>query len=638
MQIRTVPDAALVPRLEAQARENPAAYRRKVALWAVCGDVILTTMQALPWIVPAFIGVLLQPIPLFIWAFIPFCLLVIWFVRPNVRMPGRPVAESDWPALYQFVRELQQQVGMRGKISIALDDELNASAFESRGLLGILGTKRVLTLGIPLLASLTREQLQAVIAHEFGHFSRRHGRLGHWLYRARRGWILYAEQITTHDSAFDRSAAHFADWFVPHFSNLSFVTSRQFEYEADADAAGATSSATLAEALVQLHIAARIWQGPLPKAKRAWIAESRQTPEDFLQRWQAVCRAVPADTRAEMLQDALAEQSDLMDTHPCLRERLAAIGESARDAGAAAPCAGESLLGPDWSKMAQEFNTAWRERNSADWAFEHFRLKHVVQPLLEMPAALEDRSQPRETLLWRAAMLQEEAPDRVGAALREWQSRFPEDGRPFYLEGCMRLNTEPEAALGLFKQARKLSPALIPLTMQLSSVATSLLGQHKEAEAQLHAAQTQQTKQAEDCQSVLQASLGSGTLDVHCLDAMAMPVLENTLHEMPAVVSAWAGCKTVKFRNHLKPGETITANILMVIVVIDPEVESINADKVTARVLRYVSSCCPPGIEVYSRQYFCTEMDASDVVEKLSARPGYQLFQRANRGAGKPAN
>ena len=117
-------------------------------------------------------------------------------------------------------------------LSVAeFDAELNASAAETRGLFGVLGTRRVLTLGVPLLGTLSREELMAVIAHEYGHFSRRHGRLGHWLYRARVGWLRYAEHVDESDSTFYRAAAWYAARFVPYFSARSFVHSRQCEYE-----------------------------------------------------------------------------------------------------------------------------------------------------------------------------------------------------------------------------------------------------------------------------------------------------------------------------------------------------------------------------------------------------------------------
>ncbi|MET9373251.1 M48 family metalloprotease [Streptomyces sp. NPDC002992] len=83
---------------------------------------------------------------------------------------GVLVTEADEPKLWRTVRELAEQVGTRAPDEIRLTGEVNAAVSEDSRLLGLLGGRRRLYLGLPLMAGLSEDQLRAVLAHEFGHF------------------------------------------------------------------------------------------------------------------------------------------------------------------------------------------------------------------------------------------------------------------------------------------------------------------------------------------------------------------------------------------------------------------------------------------------------------------------------------
>ncbi|MER5932954.1 M48 family metalloprotease [Streptomyces sp. NPDC002054] len=88
--------------------------------------------------------------------------------------PGVRVTEQQEPRLWAAVRELADQVGTRAPDEIVLVDEVNAAVSEDArllGLLGLLGGKRTLYLGVPLMTGLDETQLRAVLGHELGHYS-----------------------------------------------------------------------------------------------------------------------------------------------------------------------------------------------------------------------------------------------------------------------------------------------------------------------------------------------------------------------------------------------------------------------------------------------------------------------------------
>src|SRR6185295_19361664 len=181
-------------------------------------------------------SVSLYATPMLIWLGVAAIAFFIWVFRPTFSLPDRELKEPV-PKLHAELGALKKKLRVPGHMKIYLDDRLNAAAMQTRGYFGVVGTRSGLILGVPLLLALSREQVLAVVAHEFGHFSRRHGLLGQWLYRARAGWIEYTKQVQQSDSVLDVAAAALAEEFLPYFSARSFVESRQCEYEADADAA-----------------------------------------------------------------------------------------------------------------------------------------------------------------------------------------------------------------------------------------------------------------------------------------------------------------------------------------------------------------------------------------------------------------
>jgi Zn-dependent protease with chaperone function len=282
MPTKAAEDPAVVAALQAKAARSPRVYRFWLALIAIAGDFALTLTLVFPIAATIVIGVVLYP-PLF-WIGIAGIVFFVWLFRPTFRFHGRELIEPA-PRLEEELAALKRKLGVPGRMRVYLDDSFNAAAMQTRGYFGIVGTRCGLILGVPLLLAVSREQLLAVIAHEFGHFSRRHGLLGQWLYRARVGWMEYAKQVRASDSLFDVATAWYAEQFVPYFSKRTFVESRQCEYEADADAMLAVGTQAFAQAMTRIAVVGRYWEKEMPKQVRAWQLESQEPPADFLMRF-----------------------------------------------------------------------------------------------------------------------------------------------------------------------------------------------------------------------------------------------------------------------------------------------------------------------------------------------------------------
>lgn len=446
-------DPELIARLEAEASRRPRAYRAQLAVIAIAGDVALTVTRILPFAAPIVIGVLWFNVQLFYWLGGAAIVFLAWLFRPMFQFEGRQLSAEEAPRLFDEIERLRQSLHVPSSMLVYLDESFNASAAETRGLFGIFGTKCALTLGVPLLVALSREQVLAVIAHEFGHFSRRHGRLGHWIYRARVGWMQIALGVEESDSTFDKATARYARKFVPFFSARSFVLSRQCEYEADADAASVVGARAFAEALCRLAEIAPLWDQDFPRSIAQWQREHSEPPHDLYQRFARAARDCAPTVLQSGLDEALHAPSSWSDTHPSLSERLRSLNEGPVLTGPANTAA-EELFGAQWTKLCGEFNDKWVKEIEADWSLEHLRIQHIALPLLSADEATA-RNWTVDLRLARARELRRWDPALGLFELRELYQANPSHERIKFAYAAALLNENDEAGLELMRSCAR---------------------------------------------------------------------------------------------------------------------------------------------------------------------------------------
>jgi Zn-dependent protease with chaperone function len=236
----------LVGTLENFSKAHPRSYRLRVALFAILGYayifLVLAGLLTLIGLIVSFIvfshRVNSAIIKLAILLLIPAWVIVrsLWVTVPEPE--GLKLNRHQVPKLFALVDELTTKLQAPRFHNILLNQEFNAAVVQVPRL-GIFGwQENYLLLGLPLMQSLSLEQLKAVMAHELGHLSGNHSRFAAWIYRIRKTWMQIYEQL--HQS--DQSGAfvlfnRFLDWYWPSFNAYSFTLARMNEYEADRCAA-----------------------------------------------------------------------------------------------------------------------------------------------------------------------------------------------------------------------------------------------------------------------------------------------------------------------------------------------------------------------------------------------------------------
>lgn len=461
---------SLVTRLEAAAQENPQRYLGWVLAVMLLGFAVLAVailFALLP--VALFAGlvllaagtggalllVLLKLGKLLLLLIVPawmmikssFQMLFSRFPRPQ----GRRLGEQEAPALFARIRELRRRMNGPRIHHVLLTDELNA-AIVQHPRFGLFGwEENYLILGFPLLQTMSEEEALSVVAHEYGHLSGHHSRLGGFVYRFRSAWgrmQALSEQWTDWGS---RLIARLFRWYAPYFNAYTFVLARQNEYVADRISAEVAGAQNAANALLRVNLAAQFehevfWPSidklvagtphPVPDRSRLWLKSVHEQMDEA--------------ARLRFLDAARKRKTDHFDTHPAMKDRLQAIGVEADEAAAREllppeRSAADAWLGSSLPAIQAELDQRWQTDAAERWQQRHQYLSDCAGEL----ARLKEQETLSADERWDVIRFSEELyPDfEPRPLLDELLQLAPDHASALYRRGMLLLAQDDEAGI-----------------------------------------------------------------------------------------------------------------------------------------------------------------------------------------------
>ncbi|GAA3213454.1 M48 family metallopeptidase [Nonomuraea helvata] len=238
--------------------------------------------------------------------------------RQGGEQPGVPVGREHEPVLWQTVEELAQRVRTAPPDEIRLVAEVNAAVSEDTRWLGMKATRRRMFVGLPLLQTLTVDEMRAVLGHELGHYSGAHTRLGAPVYRGRVSLIATIQGLRN-QPFFQRLFT----WYAKLYFRVSQAVSRKQELEADQFAVAISGRQAMAGALRKIHATATGWNLYVNDYLSLTGAGGTR-PSSVFGGFHALMS--DPDRQAEIAKlGAEPEEVSPYDSHPSLAERLAAI-------------------------------------------------------------------------------------------------------------------------------------------------------------------------------------------------------------------------------------------------------------------------------------------------------------------------
>lgn len=397
--------AGLVHRLEAEAENNPRLFRSKVFLLSNAAYLILLLTFSLlgalcyfglywAWVSHHTYLLIKLGIATAVMLPLPFVVLRAFLIR--LQPPeGVEIHRKDAPALFSELDKMRRRLKGPAFHRVLVDQQFNASIAQVPrwGLFG--GYRNYLVLGLPYLFAMSPQEMLATVAHEYGHVAGNHGKLGAWVYRQRLTFGSLHDKVmeTADDNWINRLIATGILWLAPYFNAYTFVLSRQDEYEADKTATELIGADPNATGLIRGDLLAR-WLNETFWPKLYAQADHHAEPafKPFGAMRLAFSASVEDWCKQDWLSAAWRVESDLHDTHPCLSDRVKAIGRRAELPPPVDTTAAEVLLGKTAIQLARHFDQTWWQTQQSPWQKRHAYVQESMQKLAQW------RTQPVESL------------------------------------------------------------------------------------------------------------------------------------------------------------------------------------------------------------------------------------------------
>jgi Zn-dependent protease with chaperone function len=278
---------------------------------------------------------------------------VLFMVKPLFaprRNQHAPLAlnRKDEPLMFAFVDRLSDAVGSPRPTQINIDLDTNASAGFEGMLRGVVGGNIVLTIGLPLVASMTLTQFVGVLAHEFGHFAQRGGMRLTYVIRTINGWfarVVYDRDGW--DESLDNVAADGGHWLIQlpalvaklfvYLSRkvlwllmmighlVSSIMLRQMEFDADIAAARVIGSKKTQDMLGLLPLLGAATNVSFDDLSRCW--RDKKLPISFPGMIASRLKTIPGDVRQKLCSDAMNAKTGWFDSHPSTGSRISALAK-----------------------------------------------------------------------------------------------------------------------------------------------------------------------------------------------------------------------------------------------------------------------------------------------------------------------
>lgn len=256
------------------------------------------------------------------------------FVSMHVKerdIVGVEVTPAEQPVLWTRVRQLAEQVGTRAPRKLYLVPDVNAAVWENTRLLGLIPGSRRMVIGVPVLIALTPAQLDAVLAHELGHYGNRDTRVGALVGRTRQSVLGALRAAVPRQGRFRLPGGTLFlalfRWYAMVVLRVTQQASRAQEYAADRVAGRIAGPANAIAALGVLGGTDAAFSFYLARYISPGAAIGLLPPPPELFGGFMALLAEPA-RQAELDQlrrEPPEEKADAFDSHPPITERIAAL-------------------------------------------------------------------------------------------------------------------------------------------------------------------------------------------------------------------------------------------------------------------------------------------------------------------------
>lgn len=245
--------------------------------------------------------------------------------RPREQPVGLKADPERFPRLFSLLAEVAQNVGTRQVDEVFLTPAASIAVHDRPGFLGLFGrSRRVLDLGVACLFDLTLQELKAILAHEYAHFTSRETLFRRFVARVLNGLAAALEEIQR--GRFWKASPVYWSLRIYHFFFRYFASTfnRQREYYADELASRCYGGNVLASGLVRFACTSAFFEGPAYGGLFRLMLEGRMM-RNLYSAFRAYSRTASPEDFERIRREVLKDRSGLLDMQPCPARRIARI-------------------------------------------------------------------------------------------------------------------------------------------------------------------------------------------------------------------------------------------------------------------------------------------------------------------------
>jgi len=370
-------------RIEYECQQHPSRFKIKLGLLMLLGYVLIFSFC----FISSLVGILVFQVILTLvngtslelsfqavnYAVLIMLLIISFHGNPFKTLyknEGYELTVQEFPALFAEIDQLCRQQKSPHIHSIILNHSSTAYAIKMPRFTFLGWNKNTLSLGMSYLLWLSPEQMRAVIAHEWGHFSNKD-----------EGYSVRIQLILMYMRGFcslvqDYNLGRLGDylaWYLISLNQYYLVLLRANEVRADAVALDKTGKEVCMETLLKSHVFSSLldsyyWQ-PLFDLARI-LPEPVTAPYSDLQAFLKEYQFMPSELEGAIKQ-VLSQKSEPLHTHPSLAQRLSALEVNPIMPQAMQMSAAEAWLGEKFGQVLSDMDAEWQQKMLSVWRKDH---------------------------------------------------------------------------------------------------------------------------------------------------------------------------------------------------------------------------------------------------------------------------
>jgi Zn-dependent protease with chaperone function len=491
-------------------------------------------------------------------------ILLVWgtiraFLVRITPAPGKLLSPSDFPVLHQEVAEICRMLNAPPVHRIVLNEEVGYAAVGTAPSRWVFGKLiNTLVLAPFLLTTHSRDDVKAIITHEVGHVLGGDTHLTMKLSALIERWDAVYASISREGKERLKLVSRFLRWYTPRLEARRLVLSRAQEILADKRICQLGHTTLAASALLATELKGRAFKEVFRKHMDKLVAESETPPAGYYQMMRAILNDPQTYEKADAwLAEELRRPTDYGDTHPALRDRLAAIlgreglgPEELRQRGCwpdlTRADAAEVYLGGELDVVLAEFNAQWIDNVREGWAAfrsgreeDQKQLREIEERLSQSTASIDDR-------IDRALILERTGEEESAvAAISQLIEHDPKCQSAHYIRGRMLLQQGNREGIHDLAESMRLDPRSRPGAYDLLRDYHLRMGS-KDAAHDAEKRMDDALKLAYESEQERSALTHKDILLPPVLDADKVEAIRNGLWNHKKVSRAWLVCKKVK--------------------------------------------------------------------------------------------